>query len=155
MIANERLESDSIRKESMHTKYLSQAVIGCHVRQWCTCICQLAGNEFTLTDLYAIRDAMENRPGSQIPCYTVNWRKLIYPSPGSLITATRPRDGKIIDLVPDGIYGTSLGECYFAEINLKGYFLVNLPQITPITELKFGSSLKDFSMRNSWIPKFV
>ena len=64
--------SDTIQTENFPNSTISQAVVGCHDRLWCTCICQQVEGNHILTDLYVIRDYVEAKSGNKLLCYTVN-----------------------------------------------------------------------------------
>ena len=134
--------SDKIQTENFPNSTISQAVVGCHDRPWCTCICQQVEGNHILTDLYVIRDYVEAKSGNKLQCYTVQWRRLLFPSQGSSITGTEHvlQSLKVISNLADGIYNRNMTTCYFthtAQAEGFPYILVELTEVALVSGIKF------------------
>ena len=129
--------SDTIQTENFPNSTISQAVVGCHDRPWCTCICQQLEGNHILTDLYVIRDYVEAKSGNKLQCYTAQWRRLLFPSQGSSITGIETHQPpRFITNLEDGIFNGVLNTCYLSRGFLQ-YVLVDLKRIVLISSVRF------------------
>ena len=130
--------SDTIQTENFPNSTISQAVVGCHDRLWCTCICQQLEGNHILTDLYVIRDYVEAKSGNMLQCYTSQWRRLLFPSQGSSITATEQYfPSRVISNLADGIYYRDIKTCYLSQKVGFPYILVELKEVALVSGIKF------------------
>ena len=130
--------SDTIQTENFPNSTISQAVVGCHDRPWCTCICQQVEGNHILTDLYVIRDYVEAKSGNKLLCYTVQWRRLLFPSQGSSITGRdRIHSSRLVSNLADGIYYRNIDTCFLSQTGGFPYILVELTEVTLVSGIKF------------------
>ena len=115
IISEDHLKLDKLQNEVFEEMTLGQAMVFCAGRLWCTSVCQLAEKNFILTDLYVIREYLETESGNQLQCYTALWRKLLYPSPGSLITGSASTTDLRMANLADGIYNMGQQSCYKSD----------------------------------------
>ena len=142
-ISRIHLENSTVQNTPLTTHSLRHALMACKSEPSCSCVCdEGTGKDFILSNLYVVREFIDNSPGEKLACYT-DRKRMLYPSEGVVLTGDPPSPpSKSIELLKDGIYDNDIDSCYHAKCMKQAHILLEFPEVTRISSVVVRSQPK-------------